>query len=222
MKIAIAGRKADTENYVAYVSRQGHTPLVTLELSEIARCGCLILPGGGDITPAFFGEKNRGSRNVDTELDILQLQAFDLCVERRLPVLGICKGLQLINIGLGGTLYQDMPTARLHRWESGDQYHETLVEKGSWLHGLYGDRALVNSAHHQAIRELGRGLSAVQRCPADGCIEAVSHQEFPILGVQWHPERIDPRRSTICGEKVLSWLVSLVSPVSPGPPVPLS
>ena len=212
MKIAIAGRKADTENYVAYVSRQGHTPLVTLELSEIARCGCLILPGGGDITPAFFGEKNRGSRNVDTELDILQLQAFDLCVERRLPVLGICKGLQLINIGLGGTLYQDMPTARLHRWESGDQYHETLVEKGSWLHGLYGDRALVNSAHHQALGAAGTGLRVTARS-ADGVAEAAEHESLPVMGVQFHPERMcfaKARPDTVDGAVLFAWLKNVL------------
>ena len=71
MKIAIAGKKTATENYVRYVDSVGIEPRVTLNLGEITVCDALILPGGGDITPAFFGEKNHGSHNIDTELDIL-------------------------------------------------------------------------------------------------------------------------------------------------------
>ena len=211
MKIAIIGRKPDTVNYVRYTEKAGHTPLVTLNADEAAGCDCVILPGGGDITPAFFGEQNRGSRNIDTELDILQLQTLDICVREQIPTLGICKGIQIINVGLGGTLYQDMPTAPRHRYEGSDQYHDTVIEKGSWLHGLYGDSAIVNSAHHQSIKNLGEGLKTVQYCPEDNCIEAVSHNKLPILGVQWHPERIDSRKTKIAGEKVLAYLVSLVS-----------
>lgn len=205
MKIAIVGRKPDTINYVRYVQNQGYTPMVTLDLGDVSHCDGVLLPGGGDITPAFFGEQNRGSRRIDTELDILQLQALDFCVKERIPVLGICKGIQVINVGLGGTLYQDMPTAELHRYEDGDKYHDTVIEKGSWLYDLYGDHAIVNSAHHQAIRELGSGLTAVQHCPQDGCIEAIAHRELPILGVQWHPERIDKSLATTDGERVLAY-----------------
>ena len=211
MKIAIIGRKPDTANYVRYVQLQGHTPIVTLELGDVAHCNCLLLPGGGDITPAFFGEKNHGSRSIDTELDILQLQALDFCIKKCVPVLGICKGIQVINVGFGGTLYQDMPTAQLHSYDGCDKYHDTTIEKGSWLHGLYGERAIVNSAHHQAICELGSDLCAIQRCSQDDCIEAIVHRELPILGVQWHPERIDSRRAAISGEKVLTYFASLVS-----------
>lgn len=205
MKAAIVGRKPDTDNYTKYVLRQGHTPVVTLNIDDMAECDCLLLPGGGDITPAFFGEKNHGSRKIDTELDILQLQALDFCIKKHIPVLGICKGVQVINVGLGGTLYQDMPTARFHSYENGDKYHETVIAKGSCLHDLYGDHAIVNSAHHQAIRKLGSGLTVIQRCPEDDCIEAVVHRELPILGVQWHPERIDSERAKTSGEKVLAY-----------------
>lgn len=211
MKIAIVGRKPDTVNYVRYVETAGHVPLVTMNAGEAVSCDCVILPGGGDITPAFFGEQNRGSHSIDTELDILQLQALDMCARERIPILGICKGIQLINVGLGGTLYQDMPTAGRHRYEGCDKYHDTVIEEGSWLYGLYGGRATVNSAHHQSIKKLGEGLKAVQHCPEDNCIEAIVHTRLPILGVQWHPERIDNRRATIAGEKVLAYLVSLTS-----------
>ena len=154
-RIAIIGREPDTANYVRYVRLLGAEPLVTLNPQELSDCQGLLLPGGGDVTPAFFGEENRGSRSIDTELDILQLNGLDLAVRRGLPVLGICKGMQVINIGLGGTLVQDMPTKKYHSYEDGDKYHVAEVCLGSWLHRLYGRRLTVNSAHHQALKRLG-------------------------------------------------------------------
>lgn len=214
MKIAILGRQPDTVNYVKYVERAGHTPIVTLDPEDVIRCSCLILPGGGDITPAFFGEQNRGSRNIDTELDILQLQALALCIRCRTPVLGICKGIQIINVGLGGTLHQDMRDADRHSYEGCDKYHDTVITKDSWLYKLYGERATVNSAHHQSIKVLADGLIAVQHCPEDNCIEAIAHKVLPVIGVQWHPERIDSGKAGISGGKVLAYFVSLTSAAS--------
>lgn len=213
IKIAIAGTATDTINYVNYVASAQATPVVTLELETINGCDGLLLPGGGDITPAFYGEQNHGSRNIDTELDILQLQAFDLALRRGLPVLGICKGLQVINVGLGGALIQDLePESReRHRYDNGDKYHESVISEDSWLSGLYGRETTVNSAHHQALGRLGKGLSAVQRCPLDGCVEAIAHQHLPIFGVQWHPERIDFGISGTDGGKILRYFLKLVS-----------
>lgn len=210
MKIAIAGKRNATENYVRYVAAGGMEPLVTLNSGELADCDGLILPGGGDITPAFFGEKNRGSRNIDTELDVLQFQAFDLFVRSGKPILGICKGMQVVNVGLGGTVIQDLPSAEYHKYQDCDQYHSTIIERGSWLYHLYGPNAVVNSAHHQSIGRPGRGLQIVQHCPKDFCPEAVAHESLPILGVQWHPERLDPKRTTLSGGAVLAYFVSLI------------
>lgn len=247
MKIAIAGKKTETANYVRYIQsaniRSGNTQsgntqsgniqsgniqsgntqsgntqsgniatIVTLNMEEIAACDALLLPGGGDITPAFFGEVNRGSRNIDTALDIRQFQAFDLALEKKMPVLGICKGMQIINVALGGGIIQDLepPSRERHSYDNGDKYHNSIILPNSWLHSLYGDGTTVNSAHHQALGKTGKGLAVIQRCPADGCIEAVAHETLPVIGVQWHPERIDRDRSGTDGGRVLEYFVSLI------------
>lgn len=206
MMVGIVGRKKDTGNYEAFLDRHKVPYMTSLSISDLAACESLIFPGG-DITPAFFGERDRGSRSIDTELDILQLQALEYGIQRRIPILGICKGMQLINVGLGGSIIQDLPCADCHRYLDADQYHEVHNLPGSFLHHLYGEIMVVNSAHHQGLGKLGRGVQVVSRCPLDQCVEGICHKYLPVIGVQWHPERLDPARTEARGTALLSYFL---------------
>lgn len=191
-QVAIVGRRKDTYNYENAVRAVGVPCITTLDVQDAMRATHLLLPGGGDITPAFFGQHNCGSRNIDTELDILQIQALTLFMEQKKPVLGICKGLQLINVYLGGTIIQDINTADIHKWIGQDQQHHVYhngLDRSDFFYQLYGSSTLVNSAHHQAIANLGRGLVPVCRA-GDSVIEGITHTTLPVIAVQWHPERM--------------------------------
>lgn len=211
MKIAIIGRKKDTINYEKFCAKLPAEPITTLSMGMLPSCDALILPGGGDITPAFFGERNNGSRNIDTELDIIQFQAMEYCIRHHVPVMGICKGMQVINVAFGGTVLQDLTTASLHQYIGEDQYHNTLIASNSFLYDLYGKELVVNSAHHQGLNILGQELLAIQWDTRDNCVEAIVHDTLPILGLQWHPERLDIKRTTATGDPLLAYFSSLIS-----------
>ena len=210
MKIGIVGRKKDTLNYEKFLHLLKVDYITTLGLGELAVCDALLFPGGGDIAPALFGQQNRGSRNIDTELDLLQLRTFQLALKHGLPILGICKGMQLINVGLGGTLIQNLTTASFHTNPDMDIYHPTVTAAGSFLHKLYGEHPLVNSRHHQAVDKPGDRLIPIQWCPIDHCIEAVIHENLPVLGVQWHPERLNPDQTSLTGFPLFQYFLSFV------------
>lgn len=205
-KILIAGNMWQTGNYLDALIRLGADPLVSLNPSDAARCDTLLLPGGGDIDPALFGEPDRGSRQIDGALDRQQLALLDLFVRAGKPVLGICKGMQIINVFFGGTIIQDLPTARHHQYNGQDQAHVVHTLPGCLPYTLYGAGSVVNSAHHQGIGRPGRDLTVIQRAP-DQVAEAIAHASLPILGVQWHPERMcfsRERKDTINGAPLLS------------------
>ena len=190
IKIGIAGRKGNTTNYENACLRLGLTPCTSLSISALSTCDGLILPGGSDITPGFYGQEVHGSRSIDTELDLLQIQALEFFLRTGKPVLGICKGMQLLNVYFGGTLIQDLPNSSEHQNPNGDDLlHMSYVTEDCILSRLYGKEFMINSNHHQAVDQLGRHLKAVQ-FSEDGVIEGFVHKSLPILGVQWHPERL--------------------------------
>jgi putative glutamine amidotransferase len=169
----------------------------------------LVLQGGSDMSPLHYGEEPvRPEWAGDAVRDVYEMELVRLCLQLRLPLLGVCRGAQVLNVALGGSLYQDVetihPERRVHRnWELYDQHaHEIAVEPGSWLAAHYGDRlpagVRVNSVHHQALRNLGRDLVVEARSVPDGIVEAVRYapagETAPAFayGVQWHPEFMQP------------------------------
>ncbi len=166
----------------------------------------LLLSGGGDVRPEYFGEPRLARLiEVDAARDRTELLLIRHAVKERLPILAICRGVQMLNVALSGTLYQDiaeqMPRALRHRMSSdcARNYlaHEVLVEAGTKLADIMGNGPVpVNSFHHQAVRDLGASLRIAARAP-DGVIEALEGEDDHfVLGVQWHPEDLvqdDPR-----------------------------
>ena len=183
------GAAALLENYVKALTAAGMEPVVSNTLAPAAGCAGLLLPGGYDSDPALYGQENVACRNIDRDRDEKELALLRRFCGARKPVLGICRGCQLMNFALGGDLIQDLPTKERHvDLENRDQLHEIVAAPDTFLAALYGCRAVVTSAHPQAVGCLGEGLRAVAWAP-DGVVEAVAHTALPLWGVQWHPER---------------------------------
>ncbi|MEI8167813.1 MAG: gamma-glutamyl-gamma-aminobutyrate hydrolase family protein [Chloroflexales bacterium] len=172
------------------------------------RCDGILLPGGDDVDPAYFGEARHPLLGeVDAQRDTVELALARWCREDSKPLLGICRGLQVLNVAFGGSLWQDLPSqlpsASDHRYNSKlETYdvegHRLMLEADSWLASQFDtDELLVNTMHHQAVKSVAPGLRVVGRAP-DGVIEALegTGTHF-VVGVQGHPEylwqRAEPR-----------------------------
>ncbi len=177
----------------------------------------LLLPGGADVDPRRYGEENRGSYPAPEELDELQFQVLDQFVRAGKPVLGICRGAQIINVCFGGSLIQHLETASDHARGSDDldKVHRSVTEAGSWLFGLYGREFAHNSSHHQAAADMGEGLVIDSRSVKDGVVEAFHHVKLPVYAVQWHPERMcleHERTDTVNGLPVFRFFREICEP----------
>ena len=193
IKIGIIGDRGSgwKKNYYAAVEACGVETVALLSKEDMPKLDTLdgiVLPGGADVNPRHYGQENKGSVDIDDELDAFEFALIEKAVSRRLPIFGICRGLQLVNIYFGGTLIQDLDNKELHCWvDQKDRSHIVHTDKDSFVYGAYHKSDIrVTSAHHQAIDALGEGLVAVAAAE-DNIIEAVQHRT---LRVQWHPERM--------------------------------
>ncbi len=194
-------RDFTNEAYTLSLVKAGATPiLLPSVLSEaeslISLCDGLLLPGGFDIDPVLYRqEKSPLCEKTVRESDLFQLELLKMANMQGMPILGICRGCQLINVGFGGTLYQDISlgeekgTVHAKRQKGVPFSHTVQLHKDSKLHTIFGSETLeVNSFHHQGIDSLGRGLVATALC-SDGFVEAIEQKsDIWCVGVQWHPE----------------------------------
>lgn len=191
--------------YCRAVEHAGGLPVVlaTLELTGIAAylhmIGGLLLSGGGDVDPRHFGEEPLPPcGEITPQRDDFELALVRMALLRDMPVLAICRGIQVLNIACGGDIYQDLGLRQepcLQHWQKAPEHyptHSVLIQRGSLLQAVLGDKESirVNTFHHQAVRRPGHGLVVSARS-SDGVIEALEMpgQSF-VLGVQWHPESL--------------------------------
>jgi putative glutamine amidotransferase len=184
---------------VPTVTRKDAVPRDAVSMREyVHELDGLLLQGGADVSPVSYGEEPlRPEWAGDRVRDLYEIELFWECVIQAKPVLGICRGMQLLNVALGGTLYQDIATQipgalpHVDRQAYDQNVHEIEIVPGSGLGRLCGltRRARVNSIHHQSVKQLGRGLAVEAASPADGVIEAIrwSGSSY-VVGLQWHPE----------------------------------
>ena len=203
VQVSIPGEAGQFPNYEAAVRKAGGVPCFG-GAPEV--CGCLLLPGGGDLEPWRYGQMNTASRGLEPERDALEMRLLAHFTAVGKPVLGICRGIQTINVFFGGDLVQDWPG---HSGVDGrDRFH--IVETApSFLREFCGERCLVNSSHHQVVGRLGEGLEALQWAE-DGAVEAMRHRRLPVWGVQWHPERLPQEMDAVAdGAALLHAFVKL-------------
>lgn len=187
-----------------------HVPLDADPADVVPRLDGVLLTGGEDVAACLYADRlheqvydgidpfaeraagfdnDKGGSNGDSVplRDAFEIALLDAAVSADLPVLGICRGPQLINIAAGGTLHQHLPEHAATDGPPDATPHTVITTEGSQLRQMYGPEVAVNSLHHQAVDELGDGYVATAHSP-DGIIEGIEHTELPILAVQWHPE----------------------------------
>ena len=213
-KVFVYGDRGLLRNYAEALEACGAAAVFSKNLEYSKDCGAVLLPGGGDIDPKLYGQEREASFQIDRERDEKELELIrDFSVTRR-PILGICKGIQILNVAFGGTLIQDVENAQAHKWEerTGDKVHLVEARGGSFLFPLYGCSFTVNSAHHQAIGTVAPGLS-VSATAEDGVVEALECRKKNVYAVQWHPERMafrHTRPDTVDGRCIFEFFLDQV------------
>ena len=178
--------------YMSLLAQAGMTPVLITPQNRVGIEGLdgLLLPGGPDVDPARYGqEPSERLGEVVPELDELELELFGAAQATRRPVLAICRGQQVVNVALGGTLHQHVDHPQWGE-DPAAPVHEVTVVPGTHLHHVLGvDTAPVNSGHHQAVDVVAAPLTVSARSE-DGCVEALESVELLVMCVQWHPDEM--------------------------------
>jgi len=188
--------------YIDAVKAGGGLPIILPAVDDdaviarhVSMCDGFIFTGGPDLNPALYGqEQHETVKLVHPRREKYDLALIRAVLEARKPFLAICLGCQEVNVVLGGTLIQDIPSVLSTEIEHSKTYsrHDVVVESGTLLSSLIGEgKVLANTSHHQAVDQLGGGAVITSRCPVDGIIESFELTDYPFgLALQWHPEMI--------------------------------
>lgn len=230
MKIGISFSETNFGNYLQWFKEQDATDLEIVELSfekdnikDLESCGGLVLTGGIDIDPTFYGSKAaypHAPKEYSIVRDKFEIEAFKLAQKNNIPILAICRGLQLVNVICEGTLIQDLGDEKLNKIHKGnpDKKHTVNIVDNSLLKDItHLSSGLVNSAHHQAIDKLGNGLLINSRA-VDGTIEGIEwidkkNNPF-MLAVQWHPERMENKENNELSKNIKERFITEVKKTS--------
>jgi putative glutamine amidotransferase len=203
--VTYTGTDEKHNNYVNWLKGSDRVEIITLnpayiDLESIENYDGIVLSGGIDMHPKYYHSGKTDYPNAPDHFnenrDQFEVAVFEISQQNNIPVLGVCRGMQLVNCVMGGTLTQDIgPVANaIHKYEHNDKAHGINIIPGSLLNEITGvERSVTNSAHHQSIKITGEGLQ-VNCMSDDGIIEGVEwagkEERSFFLGVQWHPERM--------------------------------
>jgi putative glutamine amidotransferase len=202
-RIGVTTSDTNFQNYPNWISGEGvEVVLLSYEqknTQDFDSCDGFVLTGGIDVQPAFYQNDRVDYPNTtvfNESRDLFEMQVFEYARQQNKPVLAICRGLQLVNIALGGNLIQDLQEngfANHRKGPDGDREHKIEVKPGSLLAQIAGvQQGFVNSAHHQGLDQIAEGLN-VSAFSEDGVVEAIEYKDANkpfLLAVQWHPERM--------------------------------
>ena len=187
----------------------------------------IIIPGSRcDVNPAFWNEEPSGAVYIDDALDQAQWEIMDFATSAGIPVIGMCRGIQFINVYYGGSLIQHLHSAYAHKAFNPDRYHKICNTPGSFMEELYGPEVLVNSRHHQAVGRVGKGLkvAASWRCEdvtgraltedwEEEVVDVLVHETHNVIGLQWHPEKmmyLGDKNARKTGERMMRYYLHRV------------
>ena len=187
--VARGGTSGNAKRWIA----RGGAKVVTINSANVdpSKYDGLVLPGGGDVDPALYGAKpNSRCFGIDRKLDVFQINVTLKFARAGKPVMGLCRGAQVINVAFGGTLYQ-----HIKGWYKGSR--TVKIAKGSLLYNIFNATESTSHSHNECALKLGKGLKATQWDAKDGHIEAIEHTVYPVYGLQWHPENMGTRGTNV-------------------------
>ncbi|CUS99246.1 putative glutamine amidotransferase [Candidatus Kryptobacter tengchongensis] len=223
IKVGVSYCDSNLENYINWLRRASVEvePVILsykeLNSDDLKKCDALLLTGGDDVHPEFYGESEREGDKYNRDRDWFEFKLLDIAFSKDLPILGICRGLQLTNVYLRGSLVFDIQTVigTNHRKDENtgdDRLHNIFVFDDSKLFKIVGEReGIVNSSHHQSADRIGENLRISAKCD-DGVIEGlewVGDDRFVLL-VQWHPERMKNFESVFSRNLLEAFINSII------------